>query len=254
MNNVSLLKHYHLKTYLPRHIAIIMDGNGRWAQKRHLPRIAGHRAGAYSIREIVRFCGELGIQALTLYAFSTENWKRPRREVGLLMGLLRKYLRSEVPELLKNNVRLQTIGRIRDLPGEIQEELAASIQKTSHCTGLTLVLALSYSGRADLTDALRALGREVKAGRLSPAQINEETITRRLSTSSFPEVDLLIRTSGEMRVSNFLLWELAYAEFHVTRTLWPDFQKKDLVKAIKDFQQRERRFGGVTSVMGNRST
>jgi undecaprenyl diphosphate synthase len=254
MDHTSLLKHYRLKNCLPRHVAIIMDGNGRWAQKRRLPRIAGHRAGAHSIREIVRFSGELGIEVLTLYAFSTENWRRPRHEVGFLMKLLRKYLRSEVPELLKNNVKFQTIGRLRDLPPEIRRELALARQQTSRCTGLTLALALSYSGRADLTDAFRAMGREIKSGRLSPSQITEEAIARRLSTAGFPEVDLLIRTSGEMRISNFLLWEMAYAEFHVTKTLWPDFRKKDLVAAIREFQGRERRFGGVMGVTGSLPT
>ena len=251
MNNAPYLKRYRLKPHLPRHVAIIMDGNGRWAKKRHLPRIAGHRAGALSIREIVRLCGELGLEALTLYAFSTENWKRPRREVGLLMQLLKQYLRSEVEELRQNNVRLGTIGNTSDLPKEIRAELEKAMEATAHCTGLKLILALSYSGRADLTRAVREIARKVKSGKLSPAAIKEETVTRALATGNLPEVDFLIRTSGEMRVSNFLLWELAYAEFHVTKTLWPDFRTPHFIEALKDFQKRQRRFGGVRSVLGS---
>ncbi len=251
VKKAALLKKYHLKDCLPKHVAIIMDGNGRWAQKRHLPRIAGHRAGAHSIREIVRFSGELGLEALTLYAFSTENWKRPRQEVKLLMQLLKQYLRSEVKELLQNNVRLQTIGNRKDLPAEIQKELQASIKATAHCTGLTLVLALSYSGRTDLTNGVRAIAEKVKKGQLNPKTITERTITESLSTSHLPEVDYLIRTSGEMRISNFLLWELAYSEIHVTKTLWPDFRTPHFVEAMKDFQGRQRRFGGVTNIIGS---
>jgi undecaprenyl diphosphate synthase len=247
----ALLKKYHLKPVLPKHVAIIMDGNGRWAKKRHLPRIAGHRAGAHSIRELVRLAGELGIEALTLYAFSTENWKRPRQEVHLLMQLLKRYLRNEVKELLQNNVRLQSIGNYKDLPSEIQKELKKSIQATAHCTGMTLVLALSYSGRADIASAVKKIASEVKKGRLNPNSINEKTITQALSTAELPEVDFLIRTSGEMRISNFLLWELAYSEFYMTKTLWPDFRTKDFIAALKDFQGRERRFGGVTNIIGS---
>jgi undecaprenyl diphosphate synthase len=250
----ALLKRYRLKPHLPRHVAIIMDGNGRWAKKRHLPRIAGHRAGAHSIREIVRLSGELGIEALTLYAFSTENWKRPPREVSLLMQLLKQYLRNEVPELLENNVQLRTIGNRGDLPAEIQQELKKSIQATAHCTGLKLVLALSYSGRADITRAVREIAAEAKAGRLKLSAITEKTITQALSTASLPEVDFLIRTSGEMRISNFLLWELAYSELHITPTLWPDFRTPHFIAAIKDFQTRQRRFGGVESIVGSVST
>lgn len=247
----ALLKRYRLKPWLPQHVAIIMDGNGRWAQKRHLPRIAGHRAGAHSIRELVRLAGELGIEALTLYAFSTENWKRPRQEVRLLMQLLKQYLRNEVKELLQNNVRLQTIGNRGDLPAEIQQELRKSIHATAHCTGLTLVLALSYSGRADLVQAVKTIAAQVKTGKLNPRSIDEKTITDSLSTAHLPEVDFLIRTSGEFRISNFLLWELAYSEFYVTKTLWPDFKTKDFIAALKDFQSRQRRFGGVTNIIGS---
>jgi undecaprenyl diphosphate synthase len=247
----ALLKRHRLKPHLPRHVAIIMDGNGRWAKKRHLPRIAGHRAGAHSIREIVRLSGELGIEALTLYAFSTENWKRPPREVTLLMQLLKQYLRNEVAELLENNVQLRTIGNTVDLPGEIQEELKKSIQATAHCTGLKLVLALSYSGRADITRAAREIAKKVKGGRLKPSAITEKTMTQFLSTANFPEVDFLIRTSGEMRISNFLLWELAYSEIHITPTLWPDFRTPHFIAALRDFQTRQRRFGGVESIVGS---
>lgn len=228
-----------------------MDGNGRWAKKRHFPRIAGHRAGAHSIREIVRLSGELHLEVLTLYAFSTENWKRPRQEIRLLMQLLKQYLRGELKELLQNNVRLQTIGNTEDLPPEIQGELKKTIKATAHCTGLTLVLALSYSGRADLIRGVREIAKKVKAGTLNPSAVNEEAISRSLSTGTLPEVDLLIRTSGEMRVSNFLLWELAYSEFHVTKTLWPDFRTPHFIAALKDFQARKRRFGGVEDVMGS---
>jgi undecaprenyl diphosphate synthase len=248
------LRKYRLKPHLPRHVAIIMDGNGRWAKKRNLPRIAGHRAGAHSIREIVRLSGELGIETLTLYAFSTENWKRPPQEVRLLMQLLKRYLRNEVRELLKNNVRLQTIGNRRDLPSDIQKELERSIRATAHCTGLTLVLALSYSGRMDLTNAVRSIAKRVKAGKTDPGRITEKDITENLSTSHLPEVDLLIRTSGEMRLSNFLLWELAYSELHITKTLWPDFRTKNFIGAVRDFQGRQRRFGGVENVVGSVSS
>ena len=251
MDHSGWLKRYRLKPHLPRHVAIIMDGNGRWAKKRHLPRIAGHRAGALSIREIVRLSGQLGLTALTLYAFSTENWKRPRKEVSLLMQLLKQYLRSEVAELLQNNVRLGTIGNTGDLPREIQEELKNAIQITSRCTGLNLILALSYSGRADLTEAVRKIAKKVKSGKIKLASVREETIAKELSTKNLPEVDLLIRTSGEMRISNFLLWELAYSEFHVTKTLWPDFRTPHFFAAIRDFQKRQRRFGGVESVVGS---
>jgi undecaprenyl diphosphate synthase len=247
----ALLKRYRLKPHLPRHVAIIMDGNGRWAKKRHLPRIAGHRAGALSIREIVRFSGELGLEVLTLYAFSTENWKRPPHEVGLLMQLLKQYLRSEVTELKANNVQLSSIGNREDLPMEIRGELDRAVQATASCTGLKLVLALSYSGRADLTKAVKNLCRQAQEGKLSPGSINESRVTQALSTARLPEVDLLIRTSGEMRISNFLLWEIAYAELHITKTLWPDFRTGHFAAALRDFQGRKRRFGGVQSVLGS---
>jgi undecaprenyl diphosphate synthase len=245
------LKKYRLRPPIPRHAAIIMDGNGRWAKKRGLPRIAGHRAGAESVREVVRLSGEIGIEVLTLYAFSTENWKRPRQEVRLLMLLLKRYLRQEVKELLKNNVKLLTIGRTKDLPVEIQKELRKAMKATAHCGGLKLVLALSYSGRADMTQAVQKLAKQVELKKIKPAQINEGTINRALSTGGFPPVDFLIRTSGEIRLSNFLLWELAYSEFYITKTLWPDFRQKPFLTAIREFQKRERRFGGIESQTGS---
>jgi undecaprenyl diphosphate synthase len=251
MTNESFLKKYRLQSCVPRHVAIIMDGNGRWAKKRGLPRIAGHRAGAQSVREIVRLSGEVGIEVLTLYAFSTENWKRPRQEIRLLMLLLKKYLRQEVKELLQNNVRLLTIGRTKDLPFEIQAELRRAMKATARCTGLKLVLALSYSGRADLTEAVRKISFEVQSGKLKPSQIKEGIISRSLSTAPLPTVDLLIRTSGEVRLSNFLLWELAYSEFYITPVLWPDFKKAPFLAALREFQKRERRFGGVENIQGS---
>lgn len=246
----QLLRKYRLRPDLPRHVAIIMDGNGRWAAKRSLPRIAGHKSGAESVRTAVDFCGRLGIETLTLYAFSTENWRRPRMEVSLLMKLLTRYLQGEVAELRRNNVRLRAIGRLEDLPAQCRAELQKAQAALSHCTGLQLVLALSYSGRSDLTDAMRSIALDVKKGRLSPGKVDESTIASRLSTAGLPEVDLMVRTSGEMRLSNFLLWELAYAELYVTQTLWPDFREKDLAAALREFQGRNRRYGGLVNVRG----
>jgi undecaprenyl diphosphate synthase len=249
-NPNEMLKRYRLRSVLPRHVAVIMDGNGRWAAKRMLPRIAGHRAGAESVRTAVRFCGQLGIEALTLYAFSTENWKRPRAEISLLMQLLKRYLRGEVEELRRNNVQLHAIGRLSDLPADCRRELEKARRALASCTGLKLVLALSYSGRADLVDAVRKAVSDVRRGRLLPGKLDETEIAKRLSTAGLPEVDLMIRTSGEMRLSNFLLWELAYAEIYVTKTLWPDFREKDFAEALRDFQKRDRRFGGLVNVRG----
>ncbi len=228
---------------LPRHIAVIMDGNGRWARQRFLPRVAGHKAGVASVREIVESSARLGIEALTLYAFSTENWKRPALEVQTLWRLLRIYLRSELPTLQNNNVRLETIGRIEELPASAREELERVKSLTAHNTGLCLTLALNYSGRAELVDAMKAIA----ATGLSPDLIDEDTIQSHLSTAALPEPDLLIRTSGEMRISNFLLWQIAYTELHVSPVLWPDFRLKHLLQAVLDFQGRERRFGGVSA-------
>ena len=232
---------------IPRHVAIIMDGNGRWARERGLPRIEGHRRGAESVRQIVRACGELGIEFLTLYAFSIENWNRPKAEVSALMRLLEFYLKQEIPELNKNNVRLAAIGRIHELPPTAQRQLEQSIDTLRKNTGLTLVLALSYGGRAEIVDAVRAVAREVKAGQLDVADVDEKLISRHLYTRGIPDPDLLIRTSGEMRVSNFLLWQISYAEIYVTDTLWPDFRKDELMKALEDYSKRHRRFGRVNS-------
>lgn len=231
---------------IPQHIAIIMDGNGRWAKKRGKQRISGHAEGVESVRDIVSACGELGVGYLTLYAFSTENWKRPQEEVSLLMRLLLKALRDETDRLHSNNVCLRVIGDVQTLPVEVQDGLLESIQKTASNTGLTLILALSYSGRWDVTEAVRGLIREAVAGRLAPEGVTEEKVAERLSTAGMPDPDLLIRTSGELRISNFLLWQLAYAEFHVTSKFWPDFRRQDLYDAIADYQRRERRFGMVS--------
>jgi len=230
---------------LPRHVAIIMDGNGRWARERGLPHIEGHRRGAESVREIVRISGELGIDYLTLYAFSTENWNRPRAEVSALMRLLEFYLKQEIKELNKNNVRLAAIGRIRELPASAQKQLAKSIDALKRNTGLTLVLALSYGGRAEIVDAIRSIAREVKAERVGVEDIDEKIISQHLYTRAIPDPDLLIRTSGELRVSNFLLWQISYAELWVTPRCWPEFDAATLREALRDYAGRERRFGGL---------
>jgi undecaprenyl diphosphate synthase len=228
-------------TRLPKHIAVIMDGNGRWAKRRALPRVAGHKAGVSSVREIVESSARLGLEALTLYAFSTENWKRPAVEVEALWRLLRLYLRSELETLQTNNVRLETIGRTEELPAAARAELDHVKDLTAANTGLRLTLALNYSGRAELVDAIRAIA----ATGLSPDLIDEDTVSGHLYTATLPEPDLLIRTSGEMRISNFLLWQIAYTELHVSPVLWPDCRLRHLLEAIQDFQNRERRFGGV---------
>jgi len=233
---------------LPRHVAIIMDGNGRWARERGLPRIEGHRRGSESVREIVRVSGELGVEYLTLYAFSIENWNRPKAEVSALMRLLEFYLKQEIAELDKSNVRLAAIGRIHELPASAQKQLEKSIAALNKNTGLTLVLALSYGGRAEIVDAVRSICREVKGGRLDAADVDEKVISQNLYTRAIPDPDLLIRTSGEMRVSNFLLWQISYAEIYVTETLWPDFRKTAYLKALEDYSGRNRRFGLVGPV------
>jgi undecaprenyl diphosphate synthase len=228
---------------LPRHIAVIMDGNGRWAEERGLPRAAGHQAGIASLRDVTRSSRELGIGYLTVYAFSTENWKRPKREVSMLFRLLVKMLRDEMEEMLENGVRLKTIGQINLLPKVVQQELHDATERTTNNKGLTLTLALSYSGRWDLVRAMQTIALEVRSGKMSPEDISEEVIRRSLTTAEMPDPDLLVRTSGEMRLSNFLLWELAYSEIHVTKTLWPDFRREHLYEAIREYQTRERRFG-----------
>lgn len=234
------------KGNLPRHIAIIMDGNGRWAKKRGLPRVAGHSEGVKSVRDVVEACAQLGIEYLTLYAFSTENWRRPKEEVSTLMKLLLKTLKTETDELHKNNIRLRMIGDFESLPEAVQKQLKEAIKKTENNTRLNLILALSYSGRWDILQATRKIAESVANKKIKKSEINEETFKKFLSTSEFPEPDLLIRTSGEMRVSNFLLWEIAYTELYVTETLWPDFRRKELYKAIEDYQKRERKFGLVS--------
>jgi undecaprenyl diphosphate synthase len=233
------------KTSLPQHVAIIMDGNGRWAKQRGLPRIEGHRQGAESARTIIRTSGELGIKYLTLYAFSAENWNRPKDEVGALMKYLIHYLKTETPELNKNNVRLEVIGQIHRLPENVQEHLKKSIQTLSKNSGLTLVMALSYGSRIEIVDAVRRIAEEAKEGKFEPADITEEVISQHLWTRNIPDPDLLIRTSGEMRVSNFLLWQISYSELVVTPTLWPDFRKPQFYAALEEYAQRHRRFGGV---------
>ncbi|OGR82928.1 MAG: di-trans,poly-cis-decaprenylcistransferase [Elusimicrobia bacterium RIFCSPLOWO2_01_FULL_54_10] len=224
---------------LPRHIAIIMDGNGRWAKSRGLPRIFGHRAGTQSVREAVKVCGELGIEALTLYAFSTENWARPKAEVSALMGLLSKMLSTEVSELNKSGVRLMAVGRLHELPAKVRGELEKAIDKLKSNTGLILNLALNYGGRQEIADAVN------KIIHLGIKKVDEKILSKYLYTADLPDPDLMIRTSGEMRISNFLLYQLAYAELYVTPTLWPDFRREHLYQAIASFQARERRFGGA---------
>jgi len=230
---------------LPVHVAIIMDGNGRWAQKRLLSRILGHEKGAEAVRMVVRTCRELGIAFLTLYAFSTENWQRSKAEVDGLMRLLRRFLTAELPEMLENNIRLHVIGRIERLPLDVQQALSQAMAATQSNTALQLNLALSYGGRDEITRAAQALAAEVQAGVIGPEDISEARVASRLDTRGIPDPDLLIRTGGDMRISNFLLWQLAYTELFVTSTLWPDFSREQFLKILDDFQTRERRFGRV---------
>ena len=233
------------KASLPSHVAIIMDGNGRWARQRHLPRVEGHRAGAESARIIIRTAGELGIKYLTLYAFSVENWNRPKDEVDALMKYLVHYLKTETPELNKNNVRLEVIGQVYRLPELVQDHLKKTIGILSKNNGLTLVMALSYGGRTEIVDAVRGIATKVKAGELDPADVTEQVFSQHLYTRNLPDPDLLIRTSGEMRVSNFLLWQISYTELVVTPTLWPDFRKPQFFAALEEYNLRHRRFGGL---------
>jgi len=228
---------------LPVHVAVIMDGNGRWAAQRHLPRVEGHRAGIDAVRDTVETAARLGIQVLTLYAFSVENWKRPAAEVGTLMLLLKRYLRSELNTLLKNNIRFRVIGRMEELASDIQDELHLAIDRTAKNSGMLFNIALNYGGRAEIVDAAR---RAIEAG-IRPQDLDEERFARFLYTAGQPDPDLLIRTSGEMRVSNYLLWQIAYAEIYVTETLWPDFRRRHLFEAVLAYQKRERRYGGITS-------
>ena len=233
------------KSVLPTHVAIIMDGNGRWAKQRNLPRVEGHRHGVESVRTVVRAAGEAGIKYLTLYAFSVENWNRPKEEVDTLMKYLARFLKSEFAELNRNHVKLETIGQIYRLPEFVQEQLEKTESALANNNGLTLILALSYGGRTEIVEAVRDIADEVKLGRIEPAEINEKVIGDHLYTRHYPDPDLLIRTSGEMRVSNFLLWQISYSELVVTPTLWPDFRKAQLLEAIEEYARRHRRFGGV---------
>jgi undecaprenyl diphosphate synthase len=240
---VQLLEKLDLEN-LPRHVAVIMDGNGRWAQRRHLPRVAGHRKGVQSARTTIESCARLNIEALTLYAFSVENWRRPKTEIDFLMALLREYLRKEMPLIQRNNIRMRFLGRIEELPEGVQQDTREAVELTSGNTGMVLCLALNYGGRAELVDAMNAVLAE-RNGSGAPGRVTEEQISRRLYTAGLPDPDLLIRSSGEMRVSNFLLWQIAYAEIYVTDTLWPDFNRAKLFEALVEFQRRERRYGGI---------
>ena len=230
---------------LPRHVAIIMDGNGRWAQLRSKHRVEGHRAGIHAVRDTVETAARLGLEVLTLYAFSIENWKRPESEVSTLMGLLKHYLRSELDTLLKNNIRFRVVGRADALSPDVREELARAEERTAANSGLQFNIALNYGGRAEITDAVRRLFAELLREGRTPESIDEQDLASHLYTAGQPDPDLLIRTSGELRVSNFLLWQIAYSEIWVTEVLWPDFRRKHLLQAIVEFQKRERRYGGI---------
>jgi len=233
-----------LKSNIPRHVAIIMDGNGRWAKERGLPRYLGHEAGSESVREIIRVSQSLGIKYLTLYTFSIENWRRPKYEVNFLMKMLSKLIREEVDSLLKNNVKLDFVGKLELLPESVLKEIHLAREKTKDCSGLTVFLALSYGGRAEILDAVSRLGKQ----RENLSNITEEEFKRYTYFPEVPDPDLLIRTGGELRISNFLLWHVAYTEFYFTHTLWPDFRKEEFLKIIEDYSRRERRFGGVAEV------
>ncbi len=230
---------------IPPHVAIIMDGNGRWALERGLPRVAGHREGVKAARAVVRAANELGIRYLTLYAFSSENWSRPLEEVSTLMSLLERSIDQELPELMANNVRLRVIGRPNNIPSHVKRGIDRVVAATAGNTGMMLLMAFNYGGRDELVDACRSLARQVQRGEITPDEIDEVRIARTLYTEGIPDPDLLIRTSGEMRLSNFLLWQIAYTELWITATLWPDFGPRELYLAVADFQRRERRFGGV---------
>ena len=233
---------------LPRHVAIIMDGNGRWANLRGQPRVAGHRAGVEAVRASVDTCARLGVEALTLYAFSTENWKRPRFEVDALMRMLKRYLRIELDEIDRQNIRFQPIGRTDALAESVKRELQRAVERTAGNTGMVLSVALNYGGRTEIVDAVQAAARRLMAEGRAPDEMTEDDIGRGLYTGGLPELDLLIRTSGEMRISNFLLWQVAYSEIYVTETLWPDFRRTHMLEAVIDYQRRDRRFGGLQLV------
>jgi undecaprenyl diphosphate synthase len=231
---------------LPKHIAVIMDGNGRWARRRHLPRVAGHKRGVDAVRDVIKLASRIHLQALTLFAFSAENWKRPKTETSFLMTLLRTYLKHEVPLLNEHNVQLRYIGRIHELPPEVQDRMAWAQEQTSKNTGMIMTLALNYGARAELIDAFQAIMQAAASnGGLADLKIDEELVSRHMYAADLPDPDLVIRTSGEMRLSNFLLWQLAYTEIYVTQTLWPDFDGDHLLEALADFQRRERRYGDI---------
>ncbi|MGA2749210.1 MAG: isoprenyl transferase [Verrucomicrobiota bacterium] len=233
------------KATVPTHVAIIMDGNGRWAKRRHLPRVEGHRNGVESVRAVVRAAGEAGVKYLTLYAFSVENWNRPKEEVDTLMRYLARFLKTEIAELNRSNVRLDAIGQIYRLPEFVQQQLEKTKAALANNNGLTLILALSYGARTEIVEAARSMAQKARDGRLEPAEINEQLVSQHLYTCHYPDPDLLIRTSGEMRLSNFLLWQISYAELVVTPTLWPDFRKPQFFEALEEYTRRHRRFGTV---------
>ena len=233
------------RDHMPAHVAIIMDGNGRWARTRGLPRIAGHREGIKSVRDIVTSCREIGVKVLTIYAFSAENWKRPELEVNTLMTFLEEYLQKELKTLMDNNIRFMTIGQFNKLPGSVQKWIRKVEKETEHNNSMVLNIALSYGGRTEIVDAIKVIAKDVLDGRLLPDAIDKNLFSKYLYTSGLPDPDLMIRTSGETRISNFLLWQIAYAELYFTKTLWPDFRRHDLLLAILDYQHRERRFGMV---------
>lgn len=239
------------KTRLPQHIAIIMDGNGRWARVNSVSRINGHRKGAESVRDIVKTCREIGIRYLTLYAFSVENWLRPTTEIRALMGLLEKFLRSELREMQDSGIRLMAIGDIETLPEKVKKLLQKTIENTSNNNGMVLNLALSYGGRDEIVGAVKEILKDSKSGKITPVDITKEVFSGYLYTSGIPDPDLLIRTSGEYRISNFLLWQMAYSEFYFTDVLWPDFRRENLIEAIVDYQERERRFGRTSDQLSS---
>jgi len=230
---------------LPRHVAIIMDGNGRWAKKRLLNRINGHEKGAETVRTVVRTSREIGVSVLTLYAFSTENWQRPKAEVAALMRLLKKFLNSELSELAENNIRLQTIGQIERLPQDVLQVLNDVMAHTKEKDGMILNLALSYGGRSEIVEMAKAIGHKLQSGEIGPGDVTADLVAQHLYTRNLPDPDLLIRTSGEMRISNFLLWQIAYAELYITKTLWPDFDRAEYLQILKEYQTRDRRYGKV---------
>lgn len=239
---------------LPRHVAVIMDGNGRWAQQKGLMRTEGHREGIESVRDIVKAASQIGVQYLTLYAFSIENWKRPHTEVNVLMKLLEHYLKQEIEELHENNVRMKSIGKLSSLPKSVQSQLHSAIEKTKENEGLTLTLALSYGGRWDIVRAVQMIALDVRRGRVSPEDISEELFSEYLTTKDIPDPDFLIRSSGEFRLSNFLLWEMAYGEIYISEKFWPEFRRDELYRALQSYQSRERRFGRTSSQLSDETS